>query len=147
MKITYKDEILQLPEKVFPWIANPEKAMKWQKDVKSGEIIKNDPKIIGTTFKEIIEEDGNKLEMQGIITKYEKDKILGFHIESKIHIFDISYVLEGKENTTKITIKALIHWKFPMNVISIFIRKKIIEKFKRQLELEVKDLKGFCTDS
>ncbi len=144
MRIVYEDEILQLPEKVFLWIADPEKAMKWQKNVKGGEIIKNDPKIIGTTFKEIIEEDGNTLEMSGVITKYEKDRIIGFHIESKIHIFDVSYTVEGRGNITKFTIEAIISWKFPMNIISLFIRKKIVEKLTKQLELEVKDLKVFC---
>jgi len=147
MRIVYEDEIIQLPEKVFPWIADPEKAMKWQKNVKSGEIIKNDQGIIGTVFKEVIEEDGNTLEMRGTISKYKKDQIIGFHIESKIHIFDVSYILEGKGNKTKFTIEAIIHWKFPMNVISIFIREKIVEKLKKQLELEVKDLKSFCSDS
>ena len=34
MRITYENEILQSPEIVFPWIAEPEKAMKWQKNVK-----------------------------------------------------------------------------------------------------------------
>lgn len=147
MKIAYEDEILQLPEKVFPWIADPEKAMKWQKNVKGGEIVKNDPKIIGTNFKEVIEENGHTLEMYGTITKYEKDRIIGFHIESKIHVFDVSYILEGKGNTTKFNIEAIIHWKFPMNVISIFFRKRIADKLKKQLELEVKDLKSICAGS
>ena len=34
MRIVYEDEILQPPEIVFLWIENPEKAMKWQKNVK-----------------------------------------------------------------------------------------------------------------
>ncbi len=146
MRIVYEAEIQQLPEKVFPWIADPEKAMKWQKNVKGGEIIKNDPKIIGTTFKEIIEEDGNTLEMQGTITQYRKNRIIGFHIESKIHIFDVSYILEGKGNATKFTIETTIHWKFPVNIIIIFTGKKIVRKLKKQLELEVNDLKNFCSE-
>ncbi len=145
MRIVYEDEILQPPEKVFPWIADPEKAMKWQKNVKDGVIIKNNPKIIGTTFKEIIEENGKTLEMYGTITKYRKNRIIGFHIVSKIHEFDVSYVLERKEDTTIITIEATIHWKFPMNIFSIFFKKKIVEKMMNQLDLEVKELKNLCT--
>ena len=112
MIITYENEILKPPEIVFPWIAEPEKAMKWQKNVKGGEIIINKPEIIGTTFKEVIEEDGNSLEMYGIITKYTENKIIGFHIESKIHEFDVSYSLEEINKATKISIEAIIKWKF-----------------------------------
>jgi len=43
MKIIFAVDILCEPDKVFPWIAEPEKAMLWQKDVKKGEIIKGTP--------------------------------------------------------------------------------------------------------
>ena len=144
MRITYENEILQPPEIVFPWIEDPEKAMKWQKNVKGGEIIINKPEIIGTTFKEVIEEDGKSLEMYGIITKYIKNKIIGFHIKSKIHGFDISYSVEEINKATKISIEAIIKWKFPMNIISLFIGKKMEKRIVKQLESEILDLKRIC---
>ena len=144
MRITYENEILKPPEIVFPWIAEPEKAMKWQKNVKGGEIIINKPEIIGTTFKEVIEEDGNSLEMYGIITKYIKNKIIGFHLESKIHEFDVSYSVEEINMATKISIEAIIKWKFPMNIISLFIGKKMEKGLIKQLESEILDLKRIC---
>lgn len=144
MRITYENEILKPPEIVFQWIAEPEKAMKWQKNVKGGEIILNRPEIIGTTFKEVIEEDGNSLEMYGIITKYIKNKIIGFHLESKIHEFDVSYSVEEINKATKISIEAMIKWKFPMNIISLFIRKKMERGLIQQLESEILDLKRIC---
>jgi hypothetical protein len=147
MKVIYEDEISQTPEVVFPWIADPSKAMKWQKNVKSEEIIKSNPEIIGTTFKEVIEEDGKTLEMYGTIIQYERDKIIGFNIESKIHNFEVSYVLEAIGKKTKLSIETNIQWKFPMNVICILMHKKIVERLKKQLELEVKDLQNLCTCS
>jgi len=144
MRITYENEILKPPEIVFPWIAKPEKAMKWQKNVKGGEILINKPEIIGTTFKEIIEEDGKSLEMHGIITKYVKDKIIGFHLESKIHVFDVNYSVEEINKATKICVEALIHWKFPMNIMSLFIGKKMKEGIIEQLNSEFLELKRIC---
>ena len=70
MRITYANEILKPPEFVFPWIAEPDKAMQWQKNVKGGEIILSKPEVVGTTFKEEMEEDGNSLEMYGVITQF-----------------------------------------------------------------------------
>jgi hypothetical protein len=144
MRISYENEILKPPEIVFPWIAEPEKAMKWQKNVKGGEIIINKQEIIGTTFKEVIEEDGNSLEMYGIITKYIKNKIIGFHLESKIHKVDVSYSVEEINKATKISIEAIIKWKFPMNIISLFIGKKMEKGLIKQLESEILDLKRIC---
>ena len=69
MRIVYEDEISHPPEKVFPWIEDPEKTMKWQKNVKGVKIIENNPEIIGTTFKDVVEEDGKSLEMCGTITR------------------------------------------------------------------------------
>ena len=144
MIIIYENEILKPPEIVFPWISEPEKAMKWQKNVKGGEIVINKPEIIGTTFNEVIEEDGNSLEMYGIITKYIKNKIIGFHLESKIHEFDVSYSVEGINKVTKISIEAIIKWKFPMNIISLFIGKKMEKGLIKQIESEILDLKRIC---
>jgi hypothetical protein len=79
MRIAYENVISKPPEVVFPWIAEPEKAMKWQKDVKGGEITINKSEVIGTTFIEVIEEDGNRLKMIGTITKYVVNNIIGFH--------------------------------------------------------------------
>ena len=55
MKISVSKEILKPVTSVFPWIEEPEKAMKWQHNVKKGEILLSKPEVIGTKFKETIE--------------------------------------------------------------------------------------------
>ena len=144
MKIRYSNEISCSPEEVFPWIAEPEKAMRWQKNVKGGEIIIDKPEIIGTTFKEIIEEDGNALEMQGAITEYQPDHLIGFHLNSRIHEFDVRYLVEGAPQGTKLSIEADITWKFPMNILRLFIGKKMEASLKDQIHAEVLELKKLC---
>ncbi len=140
MRIVYETVLSQPPEVVFPWIAEPRKAMKWQKNVKEGEIINNKPEVVGTTFRETIEEDGNRLEMLGTITKYVKNKTIGFHLDSKIHMFDVSYSLEQVDKKTNFRIEAVIAWKFPMNIISLFAGKKREKDLVRQLESETQAL-------
>ncbi len=147
MRIIYENEILKPPEVVFPWIAEPHKAMQWQKNVKGAEIIINKPEVVGTTFKEEIEEGGNSLEMRGVITRFIKDQIIAFHLESKMHEVDVSYSLEGVNKTTRVTVDARINWKFPINLLSIFIGRKMKRGIAEQLKTEIFELKKLCESS
>jgi hypothetical protein len=51
------------------------------------------PGVVGTAFKETLEEDGGRLELHGRITRFGKN---GFYIESRIHAFEVGYFLEEK---------------------------------------------------
>ena len=144
MRITYETVILKPPEFVFPWIAEPDKDMQWQKNVKGGEVIIDRPEVIGTTFKEEIEEGGNSLEMYGVITKFIRNQIIEFHLESKIHELDVSYSVEELNKTTKIIVDARIKWKFHMNLLSLFIGNKMKKGIAEQMESEILELKRIC---
>lgn len=144
MRIIYANKILKPPEIVFPWIAEPDKAMQWQKNVKGGEIIINKPEVIGTTFKEEIEEGGDSLEMYGVITRFIRDQIIEFHLESKIHNLDVSYSVEEFNKNTEIKVDARINWKFPMNLMSVFIGNKMKKGIAEQMESEILELKRIC---
>jgi hypothetical protein len=65
-------------------------------------------------------------------------------LESKIHEFDVSYSLEEINQKTKFSIEAIIRWKFPMNVISLFVGKKMEKNLVKQLESETLELKKIC---
>ena len=144
MKITVAVEVYCKPEGVFPWIADPDKAMRWQKGVKGGEIIEEMPEKIGTTFREEMEENGKRLVMYGEITGYVRDKFMSFHLNSNIHRVEVSYSIEWKDNRSILTAESIIHWKFPMNIISLFIGCKIKEGILRRTESEFAELKKLC---
>mgnify|MGYP001765449356 CR=1 FL=1 len=144
MRIAGEIVIAKAPQAVFPWIAEPEKAMRWQKNVKGGEIITSTPGMVGTTFKETMEEDGRALEMRGEITQYAENRAIAFHLESRIHRVDVTYSLEGCEGQTKAGVRADIRWKFPMNVVSLFLGKRMERELAAQVAGELRDLKAMC---
>ncbi|MEJ2552345.1 MAG: SRPBCC family protein [Anaerolineales bacterium] len=144
MNIEHGVEISKPPELVFPWISDPDKAMQWQKNVKGGEILVETPDKIGTTFKETIEEDGNELEMHGSITEYVEGKLIGFHIESRIHTFVVRYLVKEIEGGSEVSTEINIRWKFPMNVMSLFIGKKMEATLLEGIETEFRALKQIC---
>jgi hypothetical protein len=118
--------------------------MRWQKGVKGGEILKATPEKVGTTFREVMEEDGNSIEMYGEITEYIQDQLISFHLESKIHTVDVRYSLSGDKNKSTLTSESTISWKFPMNIICIFIGSKIKKGILKQIESEFAELKRLC---
>jgi uncharacterized protein YndB with AHSA1/START domain len=144
MRIKHEINISRPAEFVFPWIADPDKAMQWQKNVKGGEVLVETPEKIGTTFIEIIEEDGNELEMHGSITEYVEGKLIGFHIESRVHEFDVRYSVRGEGNGSSVSTEIDIRWKFPMNVMSLFIGKRMEANLRASLESEFLELKKIC---
>jgi len=48
-----------------------------------------------------MEENGNSIEMFGVITGYVENKLMSFHLESKIHKLDVSYSIEGNNKNRR----------------------------------------------
>lgn len=144
MIINVSIEIGRRPNDVFPWLSDVDKAMKWQRNVKSQEIIEKAEHFTGTKFKETIEEDGNSLEMQGVITKYVLNQEISFHLESKIHQVDVTYSVQNYNDNSKIFVDATIKWNFPINLIAAIRGKKMQEELFRQMKTELNELKTLC---
>lgn len=144
MKLSLSIDIFCEPEKVFSWIDQPEKAMHWQAGVKGGEIIKETPQRIGTTLKEVMEENGKSLIMYGEITDYIPKKSISFRLESRIHKVDVKYSVAGDSSNSIVTMDSLIIWKFPMNFICLFIGSIIKNKIFDQTKAEFAELKRLC---
>jgi hypothetical protein len=144
MLIDYEVNIACKPEELFPWVAEPDKAMMWMKSVRKGEIIEETPEKTGTTFREEMEEGGKILEMSGVITGYIENKLIAFHLESKIHEVDVSYTIEPLGDRSRLLVMSTIEWKFPMNMISLIIGRKIRSNITNQLESEFADLRKLC---
>jgi hypothetical protein len=144
MKISLSAEIHCKPEEVFPWIGEPNKAMLWQKGVKSEEIIKETPERTGTIFREVMEENGKTLEINGRIADYITNKSISFQLESKIHKVEVTYSVTGDNNKTNVAVESTINWKFPMNFFCLIMGYKIKEKITDQTMSELSELKRLC---
>ena len=144
MKIKVSIDISSSPNEIFAWIDNPDKAMYWQKGIKTGEIIKETAEKIGTTFREELEENGKSLIMYGEITDYVPNKLISFQLESKIHSVYVIYSVVGNANKSTVSADSTIRWKFPMNLISLIIGHKIKTNIIKQTESELTELKKLC---
>ena len=144
MKITSSIVIKSSPEVVFGWLENPQKAMQWMTSVSSGEILHETLERIGTTFREVVEDEGGSIEMRGTITGFEADKSIAFHLESRVNIVDVEYRVEEIDEGARLDYDATIRWKFPVNIISIFMGNKMRQSILAQLQDELSKLKELC---
>lgn len=112
--------------------------------VSKTEMIHETAGMLGTTFRETVEEGGKGLEMQGIVTGYEPDKSISFHLSSRIHVIDVEHCIEKTGDGVRLTQNATIRWKFPMNLISLVIGAKIRDGIMNQAREELGKLKELC---
>lgn len=144
MKITSAIEIHCSPETLFPWIDDPQKARLWQTGVTEGEMLHETPDRVGTKFREVVSDEGGQLEMQGVITGYEAGRFISMHLESRIHIVDVSHTVEGTPTGSRYTQEAAIRWKFPINIFIAFQGSRLKEKILAQSREEMARLKDLC---
>ena len=147
MKISNTIEIKTTPGKVFYWLEDPERAMKWQTNVTSYKIIKETQDKIGTTFTEYIEEGGRGTEMSGVLTEFVSNKKLAFHLEGDYNTVDVDFTLNEKDGNTHLTQNAEVHFKGLLRIMSIFFGSFFKKKITRQTQKEFAMLKELCENA
>ena len=144
MKLTYAMEIKATPEKVWYWLGTPERAMVWQTNVSKTEVLKETPNMIGTTFRETIEENGSTVEMQGVVTDYRENQSLAMHLSGKYNVVDVEWRIEEMGKHTRLTLYSNIRFRSFVKILSIFMRPVLKKRIIEQLQAEFARLKELC---
>ena len=144
MKLSYTINIDCTPEQVWYWLGTPERAMLWQTSVSKTEILQETPDMIGTTFRETVEENGRGVEMHGVVTDYRENQLLGMHLSGKFNVVDVKWRLEEIDNHTRLTVNARVRFRSFINVVSILMRPVFKKKITEQLRGEFARLKILC---
>lgn len=121
MKLVYTIDINSTPETVFSWLGTPERAMEWQSNISRTGILHETPNMIGTTFREIIEENGRGVEMRGVVTDYRENQVLAMHLGGKYNNVDVEYCLEEIEGCTRLTMSSNIRFRSFLKILSIIL--------------------------
>ena len=141
MKVVIEVEIKATPEWVFYWIERPERAKQWVTNVARSEYITETPERIGTTFREYVEEGGQGIEMMGIVTDFQPNRLFAVHLESESHTADVSFVLKGEGGRTLLTQNVELHFKNELDEAAYDSIKKSI---MNQARSEFAQLKRLC---
>ena len=118
-------EIDAAPEKVFYWLEDSQRVMRWMPKVKVSEDLEVTPERVGSTFRQVYEENGRPMEFQGRVTAFEENRRIGVHLQGQFFDLDTVYTLEDLGGRTRlsqeadVTYKGLFKWMAPLlNLIS-----------------------------
>jgi hypothetical protein len=100
--------------------------------------------MVGTTFREIVEENGQGTELQGVVTSYKPNQLIAFHLSGKFNVVDVQYSLEQIEGRTRLTQKAVVRFRSFMSVLSILVGPMLKKKLVEQSQKEFARLKELC---
>lgn len=144
MKIINSVDIEATPQVVFSWIRDPEKAMVWQTSVSKGEILHETPEVVGTTFRETVEEEGQGTELEGVITSFLADREMSFHLEGIYNSADVTFILEEVNGTTHLEQRANVRFKGIARVMSLLMWPVFKKNVTTQMRKEFTKLKELC---
>ncbi|MFH1023782.1 MAG: SRPBCC family protein [Planctomycetota bacterium] len=141
MRIVNTVEINATPAEVFYWLEEPDRAKQWATSVTRSEFIEKTPNKVGTTFREYVEEDGRGIEMHGVVTEFETNRLFAVHLESELHSADVRFALAEEGTMTKLTQNVELHFK---SVLSDAVCDSIKKTVMAQAQGEFARLKGLC---
>ena len=144
MKISCSIDIESTPEEVFHWLDNPQRAMVWMSSVSRTEMLHQTPGVVGTTFRETIQENGQSTQLRGVITAFEPNRLIAFHLSGEFNDVDVQYRLEEVDKHTRLTQRAHVRFKSLMRVVSIAMRPVFKKKIMDQAWGEFARLKELC---
>lgn len=144
MRISHSIEIGRTPDKVFHWLAEPDRAMEWMTSVTKGEIIEETPEMVGTRFRETVEENGAGTELTGVITEFETNRRISFHLEGTFNSVDVTYTLREKGGGTELSQNADVRFKGFTRVLMTLLGPAFKRKILGQARDEFARLKEIC---
>ena len=84
----------------------------WSLTVIEDEVLNETPEKVGSTFRILTEERGRKMEMTGVVTRYEIDRLSEVHLVGPGFEIDALYEFEDLGNgTVRVTETARVHPK------------------------------------
>jgi carbon monoxide dehydrogenase subunit G len=144
MKISHAIEIERSPEEVFSWIKDPERAKEWMTSVAETELLSGTPNTVGSTFREVVRDQNSETEMHGVVTGYEENQMLSFHLRGEYNTVDVEFRVKKIGARTRVTQSADIRWRGFMKVMSIFLGRRIKKEIMAQSQSEFETLKTLC---
>ena len=144
MKFVNTINISAAPDRVFRWITEPELGKLWSSSIAGGEFTNRTPEHVGSTFREVVGQEGKTLEMQGVITEFLPNERFGVHLESERNTTDVLFKISSLPEYSQLTREVNLRLKGVLKFTGVFLRPLIGKKLQTESEREFSELKRLC---
>jgi uncharacterized protein YndB with AHSA1/START domain len=147
MKLTFAVDIESSPEEVFFWLKDPQKAKEWMTSVSETEMLSGTSNTVGSTFREIIKDQNGQTEMQGVVTGYQENEMISFHLSGVYNTVDVEFRLEQIGERTRVIQNAEVRFRSFMKILSVLLGPAFKKGITAQSQEEFARLKELCEKS
>ena len=96
-------EIERPPEDVFPYLVEAEKRLRWMGALKEAEQVSDGPPRLGTRFRDVFEDHGQRFEIDAEIVEWEPSERLATRLRSNAFASTGRQRLERLDGRTRLT--------------------------------------------
>ncbi len=134
-------EINARPDIVFSWLDEPHKLQQWLPNIVENEVLQEVEGGVGTTWRQVYEESGRRMEMFGELTLYQPGKRLSCAMTGKMFDLDIDYLLEDLGGRTRLTQHSVVKMKGLFKILALFMSKMMKKSQENQADESFSTLK------
>ncbi len=116
----------------------------WSIIVVEEEILEEKPAGVGTTFRTVTEENGKRMEFQGIVTRHEPPRLNAIHLTGDFFDLDVEYTFEDLSGRTRVTQRSSVAGKGFFKIMLLLTGWLMKKSSCRALAKELDSLKTFC---
>ncbi|TWT58299.1 Polyketide cyclase / dehydrase and lipid transport [Thalassoglobus neptunius] len=117
---------------------------EWSRVVVEDEVIDETPEIIGSTFRTVTQEGGNRMVFQGEITAYDPPKFHAIHLTGELFDIDAEYQFEYLGAKTRVTQLSTVTPKGFLKVFFFLFGWLMKTSSCKAAQQELDRLKRFC---
>jgi GNAT superfamily N-acetyltransferase/uncharacterized protein YndB with AHSA1/START domain len=147
MKVQLAIDIDAPPEAVWYWLGDPERAKTWMTSVGRTEYINRTADLVGSTFREYVQEGGRGTWLTGRIVAYVPNRRFAVHLEGDFNIADVVFTLQETAGGTRLTQTADLRFKGLLRLTGLIFGPAIKKNITRQSAAELAALKRLCRSS
>jgi len=139
-------DIQATPATVFAILTDGKRLAEWVEGVIENEELEMVEGITGSTFRQVYEESGRKMEFQGVVTAYELDRAMAIHMVGSCFDLDVGYRLEALEDDrgTRLIQDAVVHYKGLWKVLGFLMAPFMKKSGAKRLAEDFGRLKRLC---
>jgi uncharacterized protein YndB with AHSA1/START domain len=142
-RVEHAVEIDASPDAVFPYLVDGERRLRWMGALRETEQLTEGPPAVGSRWRDVFEELGQRIELEAKVTAYEPPRRLVVKLSSSAADAETEQRLDAAEGRTRLTAVIETEYKSFTARLAAGI---VTHHTQRQLEADLAALKGLVED-